>query len=94
MQPLPRQSRKKGARDAAGAARGVRDIAELAVQPMITQQPTAVVPSVDDADGLSDDFEWDSDFGTANNNPEESRTLLAKPGVIGSAASGAGNFDR
>lgn len=95
MQPLPRQKRKKAQRDAAGSARVVGDIAELAVQPMIAQPSQAkVAPSTDDADALSDDFEWDSDFGAANNNPDENRTLLTKTGVATLTASGTLNCER
>ena len=93
MQPLPRQKRKNTPRDAVGAARGVSEISQLVVQPMIA--PKAVPTSaVDDADALSDDFEWDSDFGVANNNPDESRTLLAKFGVATLSSSGTMNCDR
>jgi len=93
MQPLPRQKRKKTLRDAVGAARGVSEISQLVVLPMIAPKtlPTSVV---DDADALSDDFEWDSDFGAANNNPEESRTLLVKLGVSTLSSSETMNCDR
>jgi len=76
MQPLPRNKRRRFPREATGQ-RG-RDLAELAVQPMISQPPLAAPPTADDADGFSDDFEWDNDFA-ASPSRGENRTLLSKP---------------
>jgi len=75
MQPLPHNKRRRFPREV--GPRG-RDLAELAVQPMISQPPPAAPPTADDADGFSDDFEWDNDFA-ASPSRGENRTLLSKP---------------
>jgi len=101
MQPLPRNKRRRFPRESTGPPTrgrdltdlGGRDLAELAVQPMIAQ-PTSVAPPtiVDDADGFSDDFEWDNDF-TSSPSRGESRTLLSKPTTDTGSATWPGQPD-